>query len=872
MKKIYTYIYSAVLAAALVLSGCTVYEEEVSAPFVLPFEEIKTDGKWGHIQYVDFSHYAKGNCEFYFECSDSWVQIEKLKPTYWVIRILKNETISRRETTILVTAKDNGYGGATYSQTIKVEQSEGEATASVDSVIEFTADADYRTYSLDTNLPNYTISCDADWVTVGKNSESGSRIFIRVKANPESYSRRATLSIKGSGYTIENVATIYQSGMNYQWEEMWSSDYTVESGNEINLNVSPYGVENISVGIRTNLSWKCEVYEYTGGTDWVMVHTPSCTVETKTEAEATYFKFSIAENRRGPRHLMLKVYAERDENKCTYIIISQTYIPHVSFQQEQITIDSSAKEYSVSFKAEANWYATCDADWLTITRSSGGGNEDQLTFAVTENTSEPKRTATIKLGLTDWVKDSVEMTVVQTCKGALYYTQKEGTTTPITLGGSEPFDVPIAEHYYDPTTCEGGITFEGTPTKIGELAFANSQLTSITLPNTIKEIGYEAFANSQLKEITLHEGLEVIDGFVFSGCKISSINIPSSVRYIESAAFSNTHLKSVHITDLSAWCQIEYGNNYAANPLYGGGKLYLNGEPITELIIPSDVTCIKKGAFQYFTALESVIIHDGVTEIDDYAFGECTNLKSVSLGNGVQKIGWVAFGNCESLPSITIPDSVNQIESGAFHSCKSLQAFNGKFTSSDNRCLIVNGTLIAFAPNGVTICTIPDGVITIGEYAFMYCTDLTSVVIPEGVKIIQEDAFAYCDNLAGVNLPESLTAIDRHAFAGCHGLTDVTIPDGVKYISGFAFDYCRELRTVTIGSGVEEIGNGAFRRCYKLEEANCKAINPPILYDSNIFEEASANLTIYVPTASVEAYKKAEYWSNNASQIVGKEF
>lgn len=753
MKRIYKYIYSVVLAVALALSGCAEYEEVVEAPFVLPFSSIEASGTEHTSKELHFDSFT-----YYYDYSVTsdaeWVKIVKLGTVAWAIEISENDTISPRETTLIVEVRDTQYGGATYSKTIQVLQSAGEATASVDSVIEFTADADYRYCELDTNLPKYTIYCDADWVTAHQFSEGGSLIAIQVEANLETSSRRATLSIKGSGYTIENVATIYQSGMNYQWEEMWSSDYTVESGNEINLNVSPYGVENISVGIRTNLSWKCEVYEYTGGTDWVMVHTPSCTVETKTEAEATYFKFSIAENRRGPRQLMLKVYAERDVNKCTYIIISQTYIPHVSFQQEQITIDSSAKEHSVSFKAEANWYATCDADWLTITRSSGGGNENQLTFAVTENTTEPKRTATIKLGLTNWEKESVEMTVVQTCKGALYYTQKEGTTTPIALQGSEPFDTAILVHEYDPITCEGGITFEGTPTKIGESAFANSQLTSITLPNSIKEIGYEAFANSQLKEITLHDGLEKIDGFAFSGCKISSINIPSSVRYIESAAFANTYLNGVHITDLSAWCQIEYGNNYAANPLYSNGKLYLNGEPITELTIPSDVTRIKKGAFQYFTDLESVVIHDGVTEIEGYAFHSCTNLKSVSLGNGVQIIRWIAFGYCESLQSITIPDSVNAIEAGAFHSCKSLQAFNGKFASLDNRCLSLGGAgavLRAFAPKGITSYTIPGNPTIIDEYTFMNCKELTSVVIPESVRVVKEYAFSYCNKLEEVN-------------------------------------------------------------------------------------------------------------------------
>ena len=874
MKMIYKYIYVTLCAVALAFLGCTEYEEVVDPPFVLPFDKIEASGTDTTEKRLHFGS-SSSSYQYSVTADVEWINICSEGFAAWNITIPQNETVFERNGTITVMVVD-GYFGAKYSQTIKVTQSKGEARAETN-VLQFSADGGGKYLLIKTNLPNYKISVDdRSWVTLDKsNGEGGENVeevWVRVSTNPNNSSRSATISIQ-SGQSKLPVATITQEAMTYVWEVPNGDGYTVEDGNEINLNVSGYAAD-YDIKIRTNLSWEYSVYEYTGGRDWVTVNTPSCSVETKTYATITSFKFSVAENRLANRQLMLKVYAKKDQNKCTFISITQSSIPNISFLQEQMAIDPTAKEYSVGISAEGNWYATCDADWLTLTRDSGSGNERVITFAVTENTTEPMRTATIKLGLADWAKEVAEMTVTQTCEGALYYTQKEGTLEPITLGGSAPFDVPIAEHYYDPTTCEGGITFLGTPTKIGESAFANSQLASIILPSTIKEIGYAAFENSQLKEITLHDGLEVIDGFVFSGCKISSINIPSSVRYIESAAFSNTSLNSVHITDLSAWCQIEYGNNYAANPLYGGGKLYLNGEPITELTIPSDVTRIKKGAFQYFTDLETLIIPDCVTVIEDYAFSNCTNLKSVSLGNGVEKIGWVAFGRCESLSSITIPNSVNEIKDGAFHDCKSMQAFYGKFASSDNRSLVVNGVLNAFAPVGVTDYIIPNGVATIGEYVFMNCKNLTSVVIPEGVKVIGESAFAYCERLSGLNLPESLTEIDRGAFTGCHGVTNVTIPNGVEYISAWAFEYCEKLATVTIGSGIKWIGPTAFRRCNNLVEINCKAVVPPTLYDTELdtFVSTSANLTIYVPTASVEAYKVAEYWSNYASRIVGKDF
>lgn len=803
MKKMYKYIYVTLFAVAFAFSGCTEYEEVVAPPFVLPFDKIEAQGDSVTEKSLFFESHSP-SYKYSATADVEWINIRQDGGAAWYITIPENETVFERKGTITVMVVD-GYFGAKYSQTIKVTQSKGEARAETN-VLQFSADADGKYLLIKTNLPNYKISVDKSWVTLdksnGEGGENGEEVWVNVSTNPNNSSRSATISIQ-SGQSKLPVATITQEAMTYVWDVLSGNDYTVDKYDDVVLEADEYA-KSYTVAIRTNLSWKYSI-SYSGnfGSDWVTVETPKCDVAMSSSATTTYLKFKLDDNRDYRRQVVLEVSATNNSGKSAYIYINQDAIPHLSFPQEQITIDSSAKEHSVSFRAEADWEATCDADWLTITRSSGGGNEDQLTFAVTENTTEPKRTATIKLGLTNWEKESVEMTVVQTCKGALYYTQKEGTTTPIALQGSEPFDTAILVHEYDPITCEGGITFEGTPTKIGESAFANSQLTSITLPNTIKEIGYEAFANSQLSEITLHDGLEKIDGLAFSGCKISSINIPSSVRYIESAAFSNTYLNGVHITDLSAWCQIEYGNNYAANPLYSNGKLYLNGEPITELTIPSDVTRIKKGAFQYFTDLESVVIHDGVTEIGGYAFHSCTNLKSVSLGNGVQIICWIAFGYCESLQSITIPDSVNAIEAGAFHSCKSLQSFNGKFASLDNRCLSVGSVLRAFAPKGITSYTIPGNPTIIDEYTFMNCKELTSVVIPESVRIVEENAFSYCN---------------------------------------------------------------------KLEEINCKAINPPVLKDEDIFERSSANLTIYVPYASVEAYQTAKIWSNYASKIVGKDF
>lgn len=86
-----------------------------------------------------------------------------------------------------------------------------------------------------------------------------------------------------------------------------------------------------------------------------------------------------------------------------------------------------------------------------------------------------------------------------------------------------------------------------------------------------------------------------------------------------------------------------------------------------------------------------------------------------------------------------------------------------------------------------TVVVIPDGVRSIGERTFAYCSSLTSVTIPDSITIIGSSAFEGCTGLTSVDIPDSVKSIDYSAFAYCYNLTSVTIPDSVKSIDDFAF-------------------------------------------------------------------------------------
>ena len=148
---------------------------------------------------------------------------------------------------------------------------------------------------------------------------------------------------------------------------------------------------------------------------------------------------------------------------------------------------------------------------------------------------------------------------------------------------------------------------------------------------------------------------------------------------------------------------------------------------------------------------------------------------------------------------------------------------------------------------------------------------VTSVAVPEGVTIIGNEAFFRASNLKSVSLPSTLRIIGNGAFNVCENLMSISIPSGVTEIGDFAFANCKNLTSITIPAGVTTIGTEPFDNSTGLTSITVQAIQPPTfirVWGGGMGDTPSLT-AIYVPSASVDFYKKADVWNRYAELIKG---
>ena len=347
----------------------------------------------------------------------------------------------------------------------------------------------------------------------------------------------------------------------------------------------------------------------------------------------------------------------------------------------------------------------------------------------------------------------------------------------------------------------------------------------LVIPSTYKEkpvtsIGGSAFYNcSRITSARIPDSVTRIGSSAFSGCsRLTSVRIPDSVTYIGDRAFRYCgNLTNVTIgnsvTSIEGWTFDYCGS-------------------LTSVRIPDSVTSIGKKAFAHCSSLTSVTIGNSVTSIGDLAFYDSVSLTSVTIPDSVISIGGRAFEYC-GLTSVIIGDSVTSIGSNAFAYCSSLESitFRG---NAPNVFHIVSDFAKVFIYRGATgfgetfggLPVVYKTVLPTEHLRYKVggntvtitdCNEIVSgaLAIPltydgKPVTSIGDRAFLKCTNLTSVTIPDSVTRIGRSAFNSCSSLTSVTIPDSVTSIENGAFSRCSSLTSITFEGNVPTLGIDVF--------------------------------------------------------------
>lgn len=179
---------------------------------------------------------------------------------------------------------------------------------------------------------------------------------------------------------------------------------------------------------------------------------------------------------------------------------------------------------------------------------------------------------------------------------------------------------------------------------------------------------------------------------------------------------------------------------------------------------------------------------------------------AVDIRSGVTGVGKDAFYGCDDLQVISLPDTVTQLDDNAFGNCPALSdilvdAKNPAYKSVDGALYSKDGTVLVKGPANAETFVVPDGVATIGDYAFFGAKYLTSIYFPEGsLTTIGAMAFEFCEGLTELLLPAGVTEIGMYAFAHCSGLRSVDLPVSLKHVSDMAF-----LSAGTMDAGIADI-------------------------------------------------------------------
>jgi hypothetical protein len=408
------------------------------------------------------------------------------------------------------------------------------------------------------------------------------------------------------------------------------------------------------------------------------------------------------------------------------------------------------------------------------------------------------------------------------------------------------------------------VTMPDSVTNIGENAFEGCVgLTSVTIPGSVTSLGFGVFSHcTNLSNVTISNGVASLGGDAFAYCDLASVEIPASTTniggamgsYGQGAFYDCPRLTAITVAAENAFYSsingVLFNSNQTALVEFPGGLL-------RNYTIPNGVTSIGEYAFQN-SGLTSVAISGTVTNIGNFAFYGCTNLTSVTISNGVTSIGGSAFDYCTSLTSIEIPASVTNVIGAVFGYCTSLTAItaapqNPVYSSINGVLFNSNQTTLVEFPGGLLgNHTIPNGVTSIGEYAFEGCIGLANVTIPGSVTNIGDFSFQNCTNLTSVFFKGDAPTVGLAVFSFDRNVAVYYLPDTTGWAAAV------DLRPTLLWNPLIITGDGSFGLLNNQFGFNITGTNIPVVV------EACTNLAnpVWIPVSTNTLTGGTSYFSD----------
>lgn len=397
-----------------------------------------------------------------------------------------------------------------------------------------------------------------------------------------------------------------------------------------------------------------------------------------------------------------------------------------------------------------------------------------------------------------------------------------------------------------------GLLRAGTEYRLPAMFRGCTNLTSVVLPSNLIRIANFAFNGcSSLAHIDFPEGLQTIYGSSFIGCtSLREVVMPNTIISMSASAFDGC-------------------------------------TGLEKLVLSENLTQLNNTVFRNNTSLTYVYIPDNVTSIGQNAFYGCNSLVKVDFSDApkLQTIGDFAFKSCTALTTFYIPSAnvIKTIGRHAFYGNTSMKTRTRNFHSLTS---LGDSAFFQTAISNITIDNA--GLKTIPGGCFYQCTSLQNAYVSSAITTIGEYAFYGCSNLrgftcvaagnTGIEMPAGVTRIERYTFSNCRYLTTLDLPEGLYYIGDRALRQCKFTGDIELPSTLDSISARAFEGSASnqssMSSLKVKSTTPPVIMPVSESYELFPNVdnppaVIYVPSASVTAYKGSTGWSIYAAKIEG---